>query len=118
MPHEHHARTDELAKKLVISSTKILTKYFATALTAAFACIIFFPTSAQAQGFAPKKGALWAKLGYVYSTANSVYAGLDEVDFDAQNKVGDKVPFYNVEGDLVGGDLAIQEVALTAVYSP
>ena len=84
------------------------------------ACLMTFTSSASAsaQGFVPQKGSGWAKLGYIYSEADSNFAGRDEQRFAPEHEDGQRVPFRSRTGQVVGGELITHEATLDLLYSP
>ena len=74
--------------------------------------------AAAAQGFTPPEGTLWTKFGVLSHLALDTFAGLDEVRFEESINAGDRVPFYSVEGDRVGGNLQIYELTGDVIYVP
>ena len=81
---------------------------------------LFTPTAAFAQGFAPQKGSVWLKLGYIYGAADEQFAGRDTQQWEQFGDValGERTGFVSRQGQLVGGELFSHDVTLVAVWSP
>ncbi len=89
------------------------------------AAFVATPVAASAQGFAPAKGSVWMKLGYIYGQANGQFAGVDAQQFRNDDNtpffdaaLGDRIGFISRQGQLVGGTLFSHDVTVDAVWSP
>ncbi len=90
------------------------------------AACVAAPGAASAQGFAPAKGSVWMKLGYIHGQAGDQYAGVDAQSWRAEDgnaprfdaALGERVGFISRQGQLVGGQLVSHDVTLDAVWSP
>lgn len=73
-----------------------------------------WPGSALASGFAPDEGVLWLKLAYGRWTAEERFAGPFDRNTGQGIEIGDRIPFEVA----TGGELLIETLSLTAVFSP
>jgi len=92
--------------------------------------LLLVGSSASAQGFTPQKGSTWLKVGYIQSSADQNFAGLDEVRWnrfnlenapeleDREIAYGERTDFRSRQGDVIGGALVANEVTLDATYAP
>lgn len=102
---------------------------FAT-FTMTFITLALLSSSVSAQGFTPEHKSRWFKLGYIQSSADQNFAGLDEVRWNRENlennpeledrriAYGERTDFRSRQGDVIGGELVANEVTLDAVYAP
>ena len=74
--------------------------------------------SAQAQGFTPERGAVWAKVGIIHSWAHDQLAGRDEQFYNPDVVLGSRRPFRGRNGQVVGGEQNTQQLTIDATWAP